>query len=418
MSGAVIHSIILKVAAPCNLDCGYCYEYNRGDDSWKARPKLIARATVERLAFRIKEYCRDAGLTTFRVNLHGGEPTLLGPERLADVVSTIRDGTPGIRVEFGLQTNATLISASLIAVFNEHEIRVGASLDGSAEANRHRIDHQGRPTWATAVDGIRQLRDAGCLAGIQAVIDLDSPPEEVLGPLVDLGARLIELGQPFGTYDNPPQAGAYALGAWLIEAFDLWVADSRFARAKVQVFHDAIRAVLTERPDSEWFPGLPPGYLVVGTDGAYEGLDTLKVVGERGRVLGCGVFDTEISRALEHDYIAARGGPAQLCEACSSCGIVSWCAGGYYPTRFGLGNGFMNPSLYCEDLRFFFIHVANWLLEQEDVGATRKERIRERLSRLKSAAPNLRPALAKSPKLQLTIRGKPIGQGAGRGGEG
>ncbi len=240
------------------------------------------------------------------------------------------------------------------------------------------------------------------------MIDLDSAPEDVLGPLVQLGPSLIELGQPFGTYDNPPQSGAYSLGAWLCEAFDLWTGDSRLARVKVQVFYDAIRAVLTGRPDSEWFPGLPPGYLVVATDGAYEGLDTLKVVGDTGRVLGSGVFDSTISHALAHDSIAARNGSAQLCESCSGCGIVRWCAGGYYPTRFGMGNGYMNPSFYCSDLRFFFIHVATWLLEQADVDAAQRIRIGERLAALRGSFVMRRPETHQSPKLQLTLHGRPI----------
>ena len=35
----IIDTVILKVVAPCNLNCSYCYEYNMGDDSWKFKPK-------------------------------------------------------------------------------------------------------------------------------------------------------------------------------------------------------------------------------------------------------------------------------------------------------------------------------------------------------------------------------------------
>ena len=30
--------IVLKIVQPCNLNCTYCYVYNRGNDSWKSRP--------------------------------------------------------------------------------------------------------------------------------------------------------------------------------------------------------------------------------------------------------------------------------------------------------------------------------------------------------------------------------------------
>lgn len=412
MSRAPIHSLALKVAAPCNINCGYCYEYNRGDHSWRKLPKLIEIGTAERLGQRIHEYCAEAGLNAFNVNLHGGEPTLLGAKGIAEVILTMRRAAAGIRINFGMQTNATLISSSILAVLTEFNVRVGTSLDGSAHANRHRVDHQGQPTWSRTADGIRRLEEAGLLAGIQAVIDLDSSPEEVLFPLVDFGARLIELGQPIATHDNPPPTSSrYSLGAWLCEAFDLWTSDSRLAGVKVQVFHDAIRAVLTDRPDSEWFPGLPPGYLIVATNGAYEGLDTLKVVGDIGRVLGYNVFSATISQALSHEYIMARSDVSRLCATCTACSLVKWCAGGYYPTRFGRGNGFLNPSYYCADLRFFFIHVASWLLDQHGVDVAIKSRIRDRMRALAGTVEeSTEPIIVARPerRLALTIRGESL----------
>jgi molybdenum cofactor biosynthesis enzyme MoaA len=38
--------IVLKVTQRCNLNCDYCYVYNRGDDSWRGRPAFISDAVV------------------------------------------------------------------------------------------------------------------------------------------------------------------------------------------------------------------------------------------------------------------------------------------------------------------------------------------------------------------------------------
>ena len=44
-----LNTVILKVAAPCNLNCSYCYEYNRGDESWRLKPKQILAKTAEQV---------------------------------------------------------------------------------------------------------------------------------------------------------------------------------------------------------------------------------------------------------------------------------------------------------------------------------------------------------------------------------
>jgi sulfatase maturation enzyme AslB (radical SAM superfamily) len=387
MTTPTIHSVILKVAAPCNLDCTYCYEYNRGDSSWKSKPKRIADSTVEQVGRRVLEYATAQALPSISINLHGGEPTLLGADGIDAVLSTLRRTTAGLRVKFGMQTNGTLVSDALVATLIRHEVKVGLSLDGDAHANRHRVDHRGRPSWDAAVAGLRKLQDAGLLAGIQAVIDLDSDPEAVLDQLGQFRPPEIELGQPFGNHDNPPDAApGRTLGAWLIQAYEHLRASPHLAGIRVNVISDAFTAILTERSRSDWFPSAAPGYLVVATDGSYEGLDTLKVVGEVGRVLNLNVHDHTIEQALDHEYITARSPESQLPTACHSCPINSWCRGGYYPTRFGRGRGFDNPSIYCRSLVQLFTHFGYECLGHPDVPMAARRRIESQLQRLTVSA--------------------------------
>ncbi|MBM3276443.1 MAG: FxsB family radical SAM/SPASM domain protein, partial [Candidatus Sericytochromatia bacterium] len=65
----MIDTIVLKTAAPCNLACTYCYEYQAGDNSWKTMPKHVDVATAERLGSRICEYATGHGLKRFQVML-------------------------------------------------------------------------------------------------------------------------------------------------------------------------------------------------------------------------------------------------------------------------------------------------------------------------------------------------------------
>ena len=45
--------IVLKIAQRCNLNCTYCYVYNRGDDSWRGRPPIISVDVIEAVGRRV-----------------------------------------------------------------------------------------------------------------------------------------------------------------------------------------------------------------------------------------------------------------------------------------------------------------------------------------------------------------------------
>jgi len=47
-----IHSVVVKVAELCNLNCSYCYMYNHRDTSYKTRPKIMSENVLELLLRR------------------------------------------------------------------------------------------------------------------------------------------------------------------------------------------------------------------------------------------------------------------------------------------------------------------------------------------------------------------------------
>ena len=93
------------------------------------------------------------------------------------------------------------------------------------------------------------------------------------------------------------------------------------------------------KPSVDWFGNIEPDYFIVTTDGNYEGLDTLKVVGTIGRELNLSVSDTSIEQIRQSDFIAMRSlGMEQTANKCQECNIFKWCGGGYLPTRFSKEN--------------------------------------------------------------------------------
>ena len=143
---AIINTIVLKVASPCNLLCTYCYEYQ--DDDWKKMPKFISEKTVESLINQINAYCKKNNLKSFSINCHGGEPMLLGSKGLKKIFNAMKkhiDASIDLRI--GMQTNAVLASKEISEILKDYKVSIGISLDGDEKGTEFRIDHSGKPAF-------------------------------------------------------------------------------------------------------------------------------------------------------------------------------------------------------------------------------------------------------------------------------
>src|SRR4051794_9217622 len=86
------HSFIVKVASRCNLNCSYCFVYNREDQRWRHQPPLMTPATARRVAERVREHCAKNGKSDPTIIFHGGEPLVGGVEHLRAITTAIKAG--------------------------------------------------------------------------------------------------------------------------------------------------------------------------------------------------------------------------------------------------------------------------------------------------------------------------------------
>jgi uncharacterized protein len=78
----VIREFILKIQETCNLACDYCYMYEMADQSWRGRPTGMSEDILMLAGLRIGLYARVNKLPEVRIILHGGEPLMVGPQKL------------------------------------------------------------------------------------------------------------------------------------------------------------------------------------------------------------------------------------------------------------------------------------------------------------------------------------------------
>ncbi len=355
-----IDTVVLKCVSPCNLACTYCYEYSAGDETWRQKPKFLTPRIARMLGLRIRELGTFRDLPSFRIVLHGGEPLLLGVERLDAVVAALRQAASAVRLNVSVQTNATLISREFCEWFCRENIAVGVSVDGGASHSVDRVDHNGRQAWDKILHGLNTLRHwaPDRFAGILCVVNTSYDPREVIDELLSFGAPTIDLLQPFLSHDVASAARfdlSRRFGDWMVKALHHWIEVGKPDSGRIRVFDDALQAVCTGHACTDWFGPRRVSYTVVDTSGAYDLLDQLKAVGAEShsiRSLGVTVMNRSIEEVefLSRDLLR-RGSGDSLPDDCRGCRWDAVCAAGHLPSRYSRERVFNNPSTYCEGLK-------------------------------------------------------------------
>jgi uncharacterized protein len=144
-------------------------------------------------------------------------------------------------------------------------------------------------------------------------------------------------------------------GVWMLRAMRHWMSREDLSETRIRVFEDALQAVATRRPRTDWFGARRVSYLVIETDGSYDLLDQLKVIGAdsaRFRRLGSSVENCSIQGAIEHaERLLAETRGNYLPRACDGCRWADVCAAGHLTARHSLARDFDNPSVYCEGIQ-------------------------------------------------------------------
>jgi uncharacterized protein len=353
VSAVHVDNIILKVVQHCNLDCTYCYVYNRGDDSWQSRPPLISEAVIHKLAARIDEHCDAHGIMRLTVELHGGEPLLLGKHRMQTLIN-ILNAECIHKPRITMQTNGTLLDRDWLELLSQGGVSFGISLDGPPEiADRRRIMRNGRGgSTQKVLDVIATLRAQGPLfdelfGGCLCVVDPQQDGAEFVEWFVEHGFTDFDFLLPDGNRFNLPQewSGVEAYRTFLISAFDCWyLMGSRAPR--IRKFELMMKGLMGAEIPLDALGGDLRRLCVVESDGSIGVSDVARICGGNYSRDLLNIFD----HSLDEHIAGYRIDTVQrVCRQCQECAYLAGCGGGYLPHRFD-GLTFDNPSLYCRAL--------------------------------------------------------------------
>ena len=368
---------VVKITERCNIDCTYCYVFNKGDDSFEFHPAVIGEAVIQQLAIFLSDGARDSGAQEVMVDFHGGEPLMMKKRRFDAMCHVLVEKiTPVCRLKLNLQTNGMLVDAEWIKLFEKYQINVGVSLDGPAKINdAERIDHNGHGTHARAVAGIRLLQQAhsegrtrsvGLLSVAQQNADAKAIYEHFVNELQVKGYNIL---LPIDTHDSfkPETADAYA--KFLRDAFDQWAAGDA-PRPHVRLFLDTIRFLNAgQAATAGWRKSRSSGHLIItiASNGDVGPDDSLRTA-NKSLFARHNVADATLQSFLEApEQRALFEAYNTLPEKCVSCAWKNLCKGGSangrIVNRFSSADGFKNPSVLCGVLQDFYSHVAVSLLK-------------------------------------------------------
>ncbi|WP_218021472.1 FxsB family cyclophane-forming radical SAM/SPASM peptide maturase [Nocardia acidivorans] len=364
------NEFVIKIHGRCNLACDYCYMYEMADQSWRSKPKAMEREIFLDTCRMIASHVTRYKLPELDLVLHGGEPLLVGAGDLEFFARTARSVLdPITKVRLGIQTNGVLIDQDVLSICDRWNVGVGVSLDGGEiEHDRHRVDRQGRGSYARVVAGLEQLltpRWRHLFSGLLATIDLANDPVRTYEAMLRFAPPAMDFLMPHGNWTTPPpgrgpdRSTPYA--DWLIPIFDRWY-DAPESETTVRLFGDIIALLLGGRAHSETVGMEPVRLAVVETDGSLEQVDELKsAFAGAARIPVRGIGNPLDLALWEPSIVARQIGVTALSDTCRACSIHKVCGGGHYVHRYRQDAGFRNPSVYCADLTALITHIESRL---------------------------------------------------------
>jgi uncharacterized protein len=366
----MFRSAIVKLTAVCDIDCTYCYMFNQADKTFTRMPARMPLPTALRLLDRICDYHPRGAAEPFSIILHGGEPMLWPDASFVALLSHIaRRRDQGWNLDVAVQTNLVQpIAPQLLALFREHRVSLGVSLDGPQEVNdAARVDRRGRGTYARVMANVERMLadgDGALIGGFLSVANPSLPPEDFLAWVRSLPIPKVDVLWPIEfNWRNPPwQLGAsraYAdeprYGTWYASLFRAWWALDD-PGLTIRLFNNLLHVALGGPGHVDALVNDSYNMFVVNTDGSYEYPDYLRVAGDGS---ACTPFhiDKDGIAALAGDPLFARllNLRAELPAKCAGCRHRVICGGGFLPGRSDAREGIApRESVLCADQMHFF----------------------------------------------------------------
>lgn len=152
-----IDKITLQLTQDCNFRCKYCvYSEDNNTKQRSHAPRTMSLETAKEAVLFYRDHAVDAYM--YNVGFYGGEP-LLQWDLMKNVILFAEKELVGKRLTFSITTNASLLTDSVAAFLDEHNVNTTISLDGIREVNDvNRVFRDGRGTFSSVLNNLKMIK--------------------------------------------------------------------------------------------------------------------------------------------------------------------------------------------------------------------------------------------------------------------
>lgn len=139
-----------EITNKCNLSCGYCYAIQK-----KEKAEYFAIVLYKNIIDKISE---NSVHKNIEIIFHGGEPLLQSVDYYSHLFSYAKGvlNSNNKNVDFGIQSNLTLLNDDFLYLFKEFNVKISTSIDGIED-----IHNKARGKWADTVGNFIKAKEFG-----------------------------------------------------------------------------------------------------------------------------------------------------------------------------------------------------------------------------------------------------------------
>jgi uncharacterized protein len=293
----------------------------------------------------------------------GGEPVLAGLPFFKKLISlTDIYGRPGLRINYALQTNGTLIDADWAEFLGRNHFLTGLSLDGPRGFHDAlRRDPEGRGTFSRVMETVTLFKRSRVEFNILCVVNGVNARhgELVYGFFRKNHFRYLQFIPCLDPWGEPPGGRPYSLtpaaySRFLKTVFDLWYGDLKSGRGiSIRYFDNLAGMILGYPPELCGMAGFCTAYGVVEAGGNVYPCDFYTTENYRlGNIQNAGFETLLASEAVRRFERVSR----QISPGCGECKWYVLCRGGCRRNRETFTETIAH-NYYCSAYKDFFTYA-------------------------------------------------------------
>ena len=336
------HFMLLPSLA-CQAHCAYCFGPNRG----RVMPQRVLHAALDWL-----DAC-SPGEEKVDVTFHGGEPLLAGKAWFRQALPLLRRRFDG-RLSLGLQSNLWLLDDEYCALFAEHGVSIGTSLDGPEALNDAQ---RGQGYFRRTMRGIQTARRNGIHPGVICTFTVHTAPyyREILEFFAGQGLSFSV--HPAVSSLHSAQASELAFTAnqaeqVMVSLFDCYM--ENITRVQIPTFDGMARGLSAQHGSICTFGDCLGRYLTVAPDG---GIFACNRFAHHPEWRLAGVYDrpTRLTMEMSPAWQKLRQRELTVREDCGDCPHFDYCKGGCPYNAMATGTDRRDSQ--CAVYRRLFDHI-------------------------------------------------------------